>query len=183
MGEMPPGLEQLFERDLEPDALLTALLPALGELLPCDRCFLYLRDPFKGQGSITHCWALDGCTAGWIGADWLEGPNAPPDPLMTIALRTPVAVFVEDIETAGNEVVDRTYERAIFQHRALVHAPIYFNDTLIGILECSVFKTPRAWSKDDRHLIAALQARLIAPTQAYIKQQLSAEGKGQRTEN
>jgi GAF domain-containing protein len=165
------GLGTLFERELEPDALFAALMPALGSVLPCDRCFLYLREPTTGQGLITHCWARDGRAADWLGADWLEGPDAPPDPLMTIALRTPVAVFVEDIETADSKVVDRAYEREVFQHRALVHAPLYQDTALIGILECSVFETPRLWSERDRQLIAHLQGNLTAPTQAYIEQQ------------
>ena len=159
VGKIPGVLEQLFEGELEPDALFAALMPALGKVLPCDRCFLYLRDPIKGQGIITHCWARDGRAAEWLGADWLEAPEAPQDPLMTIALRTPVAVFVNDIETAGRDVVDRDYEREKFRHRALVHAPIYLNELLIGILECSMFELPRVWSEGDRQLIAALQAK------------------------
>lgn len=172
MGEILPNtLRQLFENEVKPDRLLAALLPALGAMLPCDRCFLYLREPTTRQGKITHCWARDGREDEWLGADWLEDPNAPQDPLMTIALRTPVSVFVEDIETAGSDVVDRAYEREKFQHRALVHAPIYLNDALIGILECSVFEQPRVWTEGDRQLIAHLQNKLTAPTQAYIQQQ------------
>ncbi len=167
MEHLPDGLRRLFEAALEPDELFTALMPALGAVLPCDRSFLYLREPVKQHGIITHCWARDGREADWLGADWLEGENAPPDPLMTIALRTPIAVFVEDIETVGSDVVDRAYEREIFRHRALIHAPLYFDTELIGILECSVFDTPRVWSADDRQLIAHLQAKLTAPAQAY----------------
>lgn len=168
MGEhLPDVLMQLFEGEVQPEGLFTALMPALGSVLPCDRCFLYLREPTKGQGTITHCWARDGRAAEWIGADWLEDPDAPQDPLMTIALRTPVAVFVEDIETAGSDVIDRAYEREKFQHRALVHAPLYHDDALIGILECSMFETPRVWTEGDRQLIAHLQTKLTAPTQAY----------------
>ena len=169
---MRDELGRLFEDAVEPDALFTALMPALGEVLRCDRCFLYLREPTKGQGRITHCWARDGRAAEWIGAAWLEDPTAPQDPLMTIALQTPVAVFVEDIETASSAVVDRAYEREKFRHRALVHAPIYLKDALIGVLECSMFEIPRAWSEGDRQLIAALQAKLTSPAQAYLKQQL-----------
>jgi GAF domain-containing protein len=167
MEEIPTVLMQLFDGEVEPDALFTALMPALGEVLPCDRSFLYLREPVKQRGIITHCWARDGRAAEWLGADWLEGLDASPDPLMTIALRTPIAVFVKDIETAGSDVVDCAYERETFRHRALIHAPIYFAKALIGILECSVFDAPRVWSEDDRQLIAHLQAKLIAPAQAY----------------
>lgn len=167
---LPAALTQVFEQFTEPEALLTALMPALGEILPCDRCFLYLRNPVQNQGIITHCWSRDGHAAAWMGADWLEDPAAPQDPLMTIALRMPVAVFVEDIETADSEVVDRAYERETFRHRALVHAPIYHHDALIGILECSIIDQPRVWTERDRHLIAHLQTRLVVPTAAYLTQ-------------
>jgi GAF domain-containing protein len=163
-------LLRLFEQSIEPERLLTALLPALGEVLPCDRCFLYLREPTQSLGIITHCWSRDGRAAAWMGADWLEDPTAPQDPLMTIALRTPVAVFVDDIETASDEVVDRAYEREKFQHRALVHAPLYQGNQLIGILECSIFARPRRWTEDDRQLIATLQTKLVAPVTTYIEQ-------------
>src|SRR5579883_2214354 len=126
MGEnLPERIRQIFADQAEPDELFAVLLPTLGAVLPCDRCFLYLREPAKAWGLITHCWARDGRTAEWIGADWIEDPTAPQDPLMAIALRIPAAVFVEDIETAGSDVVDRAYEREKFRHRALVHAPIY----------------------------------------------------------
>jgi GAF domain-containing protein len=67
MEHLPDGLRQLFEGALEPDELFTALMPALGEVLPCDRSFLYLREPVKQHGIITHCWARDGRQrTGWV---------------------------------------------------------------------------------------------------------------------
>jgi GAF domain-containing protein len=168
--QLPETLTRVFEQFMEPDALFTALMPALGETLPCDRCFLYMREPIQHRGVITHCWSKNEQATVWIGADWLEDPTAPEDPLMTIALRTPVAVFVDDIETASSDVVDLTYEREKFRHRALVHAPIYDDQALIGILECSMIDQPRVWTEDDRQLIACLQATLTLPTKAYIEQ-------------
>ncbi|MBW4470127.1 MAG: GAF domain-containing protein [Stenomitos rutilans HA7619-LM2] len=167
---LPEALDRVFEPFTEPDDLFTALVSTLGTVLPCDRCFLYLREPTQNRGVITHCWSRDGRAAAWIGADWLEDPTAPEDPLMTIALRTPIAVFVDDVETAGSDVVDLTYEREKFQHRALVHAPIDHDGLLIGILECSIFEQPRVWTERDRHLIACLQKKLAEPASAYIKQ-------------
>lgn len=168
---LPEALDRLFEQFTEPADLLSALVSALGAVLPCDRCFLYLREPVQNQGIITHCWSRDRHDAdAWIGAAWLEDPNAPEDPLMTIARRTPVAVFVDDIETAGSDVVDLTYERETFRHRSLVHAPIYEHEALIGILECSIFEQPRVWTERDRQLISCLQPKLTKPAMAYIEQ-------------
>lgn len=166
---LPEAISRLFEQLAEPDHLLTAVVSALGAVLPCDRCFLYLREPTQKQGMITHCWSRDGQADIWIGADWLEDPTAPEDPLMTIALRTPVAVFVDDVETAGSDVVDLAYEQEKFRHRALIHAPIDHDGLLIGILECSIFEQPRLWTERDRQLISGLQTKLTEPVRAYIE--------------
>lgn len=165
--ELPSSLLILLETEPNLAIVFTKLMSALGEILMCDRCFLYIRDPLQHQGKITHCWSIDGQETGWIGADWIEDPNLPEDPLMTIALRTSEAVFVDDVETAGPDIVNLRYEREVFQHRALIHAPIYSSDLLIGIVECSVFKVPRPWTSDDRALIAALQIKLAPVVLSY----------------
>lgn len=82
------------------------------------------------------------------------------DPLMAIAFRTPEAVFVEDIETAGAEVLNLDYEREGFGHRALIHAPIYYDGELYGILEPCVFGQPRAWTERDRQITALVQEKV-----------------------
>ncbi len=168
MTNFPEGLARLFEQP-ESTPLFATLMSALAEVLPCDRCFLYQRDPVQGQGTITHCYSKDGQADQWIGADWLEDSNAPQDPLMTIALRIPEAVFVNDVETAGANIVNLEYEREVFRHRALIHAPLYHDSLLIGILECSVFDAPRQWTEADRCIIANLQT-LLAPRLKHSSQ-------------
>ena len=161
MREFVTVFESRLDLDhLDLDQQLTEMLRILGDVLPCDRCFLYVRDPATATGKITHCWSVDGQTEDWVGADWLEDPSAPIDPLMTLALADPTAVFVADIETAGEQVVNLAYEQQVFRHRALIHAPIYDADSLIGILECSVFQAPRVWTDRDRQLIRQLQQTL-----------------------
>lgn len=70
---LPAVLEKILATDSEPDAVFSALLPALGEVLQCDResvaapqelaghpsvhrCFLYLRNPHTKIGKIAFCW-------------------------------------------------------------------------------------------------------------------------------
>lgn len=164
---LPNSLLTLLETEQDLNVVFMKLMPLLGEILACDRCFLYIRDPIQSQGQITHCWSNDGQEEGWIGADWIEDPTTLADPLMTIALSTPEAVFVEDIETVESDIVDLSYEREVFQHRALIHAPIYYNDALVGVLECSVFDYPRQWTSNDRALITALQTKLSPLVLSY----------------
>lgn len=89
---------------------------------------------------------------------------------MVMAFRTPEAVFIEDIETANIEVVDVTYEREAFGHRALIHAPIYYNNQLYGILEPCVFGYPREWTDDDRAVINFVQPRAAIVALNYLQQ-------------
>ncbi|MBW4661999.1 MAG: GAF domain-containing protein [Drouetiella hepatica Uher 2000/2452] len=160
MPKLPIALEEIFNQG-NPDQICTALMPALCQALNCDRCFLYLRHPQTGQGRITHCYSRSPDFPDLTGSTWIEeGDVAAKDPLMAIAFRTSEAVFVEDIETAGAEVVNLTYEQEGFGHRALIHAPIYYEDQLYGILEPCVFGHPRIWTEDDRQITALVQEKL-----------------------
>ncbi|HEY9643335.1 MAG TPA: GAF domain-containing protein [Coleofasciculaceae cyanobacterium] len=158
---LPLEIEKIFNSGASADAICTALMPALCQALACDRCFLYLRQPQTGQGRITHCYSRSPEYANLVGATWIEeGDVAAKDPLMAIAFRTAEAVFVEDIETAAADVVNVAYEREGFGHRALIHAPIYYEGQLYGILEPCVFGHPRTWTASDRQITALVQEKL-----------------------
>jgi GAF domain-containing protein len=165
---LPTILEKVFTHS-EPDAVFTALMVALCQVLQCDRCFLYLRNPQTSQGKITHSWVSDSQRPNLLGSDWIEEIDiATKDPLMLLAFRTPEAVFVEDIETAGSDILNLTYEQEYFGHRALIHAPIYHEGQLFGILEPCVFETPRVWTDSDRAIIAEVQTRLAPLAAVYV---------------
>ena len=169
--KLPTVLETILEANQGPDAIFTALMPALCEVLKCDRCFLYLRNPQDNKGKITHCWRNSSQWHDLSGSNWIEeGDIAGKDPLMAMAFRTPEAVFVEDIETAGPKVVNLTYEREEFGHRALIHAPLYYDELLFGILEPCVFETPRVWTKNDRQVVAGVQEKLGLLAATYVRQ-------------
>jgi GAF domain-containing protein len=170
--EMPDILRAAFAENSDLDAVFAALMPVLCQVWRCDRCFLYLRNPQTGQGQITHCWGTSPEWADLSGSDWLEeGDIASKDPLMAIAFRTAEPVFVEDIETAGSEIVNLDYERDVFQHRALIHAPLYHDGLLYGILEPCVFHQPRVRTEGDRRITAQVQAKLAPLAAAYLHQQ------------
>ncbi len=167
--QLPAVLETIFETGHEPNAIFEALMPVLGETLNCDRCFLLLRDPQRKIQKVTHCWRNSPRWPDLTGLIWMEEADfGEKDPLMAIAYRTPEAVFVEDIETAGPQIVNLTYEQEQFGHRALIHAPIYHAGRLFGILEPCVFETPRVWTKNDRRVTARVQKKLGPLAEAYV---------------
>lgn len=168
------GLPDVLENSLasnDPEAIFAALLPALGEVLQCDRCFLYLRHPQTRMGKVVGCWRRCPDYPDVTDADWQPEPAslAEEDPLFAAALRAEPSIFVEDVETADPAVVNQAFERQNFGHRALIHAHLRQQDQLWGILQPCVFGQPRQWSAGDRAVIAELEHRLPGSAVAYVQ--------------
>jgi GAF domain-containing protein len=177
---LPAELEQVFALK-QPDALLTALMPALCQVWQCERCFLCLRDPATTLTRITHSYCARDDRENLIEADWVPEDDAIlNDPLMILAFQTAEAVYVEDVETADATVVNLAYEQQVFKNRALIHAPIYVKGNLYGILEPCVFDQPRVWSEFDRWITVQMQQRLGKWVLRYLIDQgvVSAEWEG-----
>lgn len=168
---LPTNLEKILASDREPDAVFSALLPALVEVLQCDRCFLYLRNPHTKVGKIPFCWRRSDQYPDVTNSDWKKEPDSLPneDPLFAAALRTAPSIFVEDVETASPDVVNREFERKNFGHRALVHSHLCQDGLLWGVLQPCVFEQPRVWTEFDRFVIAQVEKRIVPLAVAYVK--------------
>ena len=170
---MPSELAALPTRDDTPGAILADFVRLYGSALACDRCLLFLYQPARGLGTCSHGWWRDEAFAfDRALGEWKPQPAdlAASDPLYAEAERNREAIYVEDIETAPASVLDRDYERLHFGHRALVHAPFYAGDTLIGILEPCVFARARAWSARDRAITAWAQEHMAPVAVAWLRQ-------------
>ncbi len=168
---LPDVLEKILTPDSEPDAVFSALLPALVEVLQCDRCFLYLRNPHTKIGKIPFCWLSSPQYPDVTDSEWKAEPEALPqeDPLFAAALRTEPSIFVEDVETASPEVVNRDFERENFGHRALIHAHLRQDGQLWGILQPCVFGQPRVWTDFDRFVITQVEQKITPLAVTYVK--------------
>jgi len=168
---LPTVLDKIFRNESTPDAVFSAGVSALGEVLQCDRIFLYLRDPHTRIGKVPYCWLRSSEYPNIIDSDWKQEPESLPqeDPLFAAALRTEPSIFVEDVETANPQVVNQAFEEKEFGHRALVHAHLCFDGVLWGILQPCVFGKPRVWTQQDRSIIAAVTEKFTPLAVAYIK--------------
>lgn len=168
---LPAVLEEILASDSKPDAVFSALLPALVEVLQCDRCFLYLRNPHTKIGKIPFCWRRSDEYPDVTDADWKPEPESLPqeDPLFAAALRTDPSIFVEDVETASPEVVNRDFEHENFGHRALVHSHLCQDGFLWGVLQPCVFGQPRVWTEFDHFVIARVEKEITSLAVAYVK--------------
>jgi GAF domain-containing protein len=168
---LPTAIEDIFDKYNEPDVIFTALLPVIGEILQCDRCFLYLRNPESSIGKVQGCWRRNQDIPDITDRNWKAEPPSlsKEDPLFAAALRTEPSIYVEDVETASPEVVNREFERKQFGHRALIHAHLSQNGKLWGILQPCVFNHPRAWSPFDRAIMAELESKIAPLAVAWVK--------------
>jgi GAF domain-containing protein len=165
------ALEAVLTSNKSPNEVFAALMPALGELLQCDRCFLYLRDPHTKMGRVVECWRRSPEYPLVLDPDWKPEPESLPeeDPLFAAALRTDPSIFVEDVETASPDVVNRDFEQRTFGHRALIHAHLRRDRELWGILQPCMFGRAREWTEDDRAVIAQVEAQLTPLAISYIQ--------------
>ncbi|WP_009631442.1 GAF domain-containing protein [Synechocystis sp. PCC 7509] len=163
-------IDKIFNDYQEPVAVFTALLPEIGEILQCDRIFLYLRNPQTKFGKVVNCWRRSLEIPDVDDYQWKQEPESLPqeDPLFAAALCNKPSIFVEDVETASIDVVDRDFEQKTFGHRALVHAHLCQDGQLWGILQPCVFDKPRNWTKSDRVLISQVENKLTPLAIKYI---------------
>ena len=168
---LPAVLLKVLENNQEPDVVFSALMPALGEVLQSDRCFLYLRDPITRIGKVSYCWCRSSEFPEIFDADWKPEPEslAKEDPMFAAALQTEPSIFVEDVETASPEIVNKAFEHKTFGHRALIHAHLCLDGQLWGILQPCVFNQPRVWNDFDRFVISQVTEKITPLAVAYMK--------------
>lgn len=166
---LPFQFQTVFQNN-DPNQVFAELLPLLGKTLKCDRCFLYLRDPETKLGKVTHCWRRNWQIPEILDPDWKPEPDslAQEDPLFAAALRAEPTIFIEDVETADPQVVNRSFERENFGHRALIHAHLRHDGALWGILQPCLFGQPRTWTESERSVITQVEQQLTPLAIAYV---------------
>lgn len=168
---IPPVLGQILQRDRDPDAVFAELLPQLGDLLQCDRCFLYVRDPQTRLGRVPYCWRRSEEYPDVHDAHWKPEPETleKEDPMFAAALHTQPSIYVEDVETASPETLNQNFEREQFGHRALIHSHLSEADQLWGILQPCMFDHPRDWTEFDHAIMNYVERSLTPFVQEYVK--------------
>lgn len=174
MPNLPKILEEVLTTHSEPDAIFSALLPVLCEVLQCDRCFLYLRNPANCVGHSPYCWRRNLSVPDVTSKEFKVEPESlgQEDPLFAAALAAKPSVYVEDVETADPTVVNLEFERQTFGHRALIHGHLRHDHKTWGILQPCVFGQPRVWSEFDRAVMSQLEERITPIAIAYVKQNI-----------
>lgn len=167
---LPQIQDEISSHDQTPEAIFPLLMRAVGENLNCDRVFLYLRNPQTQTGKVPYCWCRKSKYPDVTTVEWKKEPAslAQEDPLFAAALRAEPSIFVEDVETANPEIVNKDFEAKAFGHRALIHAHLCSDGLLWGVLQPCVFDRPRVWTYVDRELIAAVTQKITPLAVAFV---------------
>lgn len=171
-ASLPFVLERILESEAAPIAIFHELLPILGEVLHCDRIFLYLRHPETRRGTTACCWRRTSEFPDTTNIRWEQEPESltSEDPMFAAAVAGKNSIFVEDVETADPTVLNRDFERKNFGHRALIHGHLVQDGQLWGVLQPCVFGKPRIWSDFDRSVIQQLIPKLTPLAIAFVQQ-------------
>lgn len=161
---LPSSIAQVFVDYKAPETVFLALMPAVGEFLNCDRCFLYLRDPKTRLGRVPFFWLRDFTIPRVYDESWKPEPPSlvSQDPMFAAALRMEPSIFVEDIETADAKILNQQFEAQSFGHRALIHAHLCQDNQLWGILQPCIFANARSWTQAERQVMNQI-TQIITP--------------------
>lgn len=156
---------------LPEDEVVNAALGQLGRQLQCDRVFLYLRSPQTGLGRVPFCWRQVEAVPLVYDPAWKAEPASLPneDPLFAAALQGQPSIFVDDIKSASPAVLNYEFECQTFGHRALIHAHLWADHQLWGILQACMLDRPRPWSPGDRRVIDQVVAAFTPFARVYVQ--------------
>ena len=146
------------------------MLPAIGKQLQCDRVFIYVRSPYHQVGRVPFCWQRHADIPQVYDPSWKAEPDslADDDPMFRAALNAEPSLFIEDVEAASPDVLNREFERKTFGHRALIHGHLCIERKLWGVLQPCVFDHPRSWTQSDRQLIERAVGWLAPVAMEYV---------------
>ena len=168
-------LEAVLRSSEKLDRKLSAAVRAIAQYLQADRCFLYVRNPQTRYGQAAFCYCRRSDVPDVSSNEWEQERSEEleaKDPMFAAALDCKPTVYVEDVETANSEVVNRDFEAQEFGHRALIHAHLCEAGELWGILQPCVFDNPRHWSVGDKEFIDLASDRLTPLVKQYVRENI-----------
>lgn len=178
---LPQQLKTIFDRENSHSKsndishLLDCLLKAMINLLQCDRCYLYIRDPELSIGQIVHCHR----TCAEIPDVKDDRPHSESlyllekDPLFAAALQCEKNIYIDDLTAISNKQSDIIFFHNNYKgQKSLIQAHICSDGQLWGIMQFSQFQYYRPWTQFDRNLINNVLDSITPLISIYVKREL-----------
>ena len=152
------NIEAILQSKAKPHKILSEVNMAIAIILQVDRCFLYVRDPKTRYGQAAFCYCRNPNFKDVSSNKWeQESPELEAkDPMFAAALNCQPSIYVEDVETADPQTLNRDFEAREFGHRALIHGHLCEDGKLWGIWQPCLFDHPRHWTAGDKQIMNAI---------------------------
>ena len=163
--------ESVFKSNEKSNRILAEITQAIAIMLQVDRCFLYVRHPETRYGQAAFCYCRNPKVEDVSSNEWEEEkPESleAKDPMFAAALNCKPSIYVEDVETADPEVVNRDFEAQEFGHRALIHGHLCQEGNLWGIWQPCVFDRPRHWTSGDKQIMETVVSNATPLVKQYV---------------
>lgn len=189
---LPSPLNVIFADTKDLSVFFERLTIGLVELLKCDRCYIYIRDPQFHNYQIPSCYCARSEVPNIARLQIsTESHLLKADPLFAAALNCKPTIFIEDTSEATTQC-DRTAiksddasfqlhfdkgdsyggQQNYFAHKAFIQAHICLGNELWGIIQASQFDRPRPWTKFDRSTISIVTDRITPLVSMYARKEL-----------
>ena len=171
---LPSPLDKTFADTDDLPVFFDRLMEGMVELLQCDLCYFYLRDPQRKEGQILHAHSVRSEIPNFKQAqkqteDFYLSQT---DPFFAAALNCEPAIFIEDLQTVG-KIKDKEFCQEKYpEQKALIQAHICMKNELWGILQASQFSRPRSWTEFDRSLISLVSDKIAPLVSIYSQRKI-----------
>ena len=172
---LPSPLDSIFANTEDLPLFFDNLMYGIADLLQCDRCYLYIRDPELLTYQIPHCYCTHpeipnlACSHRDTESFYLAEAN----PLFAAAIGGEPHIYIENVEQLFYS--DRNcafWQKNYKDQKALVQAHLFTGGKLWGIIQAAQYNHSRPWTKFDRSLISQIADRITPLVTVYVKRRL-----------
>lgn len=174
MINFPYPLNEIFEHTDDLPVFFDRLMLGMVELLQCDRCYLYLRDPQLKMCQIAHCYCVHPEIPNLTQTNAETEPfyRRDTDPLFAAAIAGEPAIYIDNIGNLLSETANCYWQKNYGDHQALMQAHIILDGELWGIIQAANFNSPRPWAKFDKDIISLVVDKITPLVTVEVRRKL-----------
>ena len=175
MLNLPSPLDSIFEDTKDLPLFFDSLMYGMVDLLQCDRCYLYIRDPQRLTYQIPHCYCIhpEIPNLAQTEPDTESFYLAQTNPLFAAAIDGEPHIFIEDMDKLFSSNENCVFwQRNYSDQKALVQAHLFIKGELWGIVQAAQYHRPRPWTRFDRSLVSQIVDRITPLVTVYVKRKL-----------
>ena len=181
INNLPQPIDRIFREDnlfhkvSDISELFDQLVIAMVDLLKCDRCHLYIRDPELLIGQTLHCHRNSIEIPDMLDSKPYSEPVyfAEKDPLFAAALQCERSIFLDDLASVSPKKGDIAFFAQQYKgQKSLVQGHICSNNQLWGIFQASQFTRSRPWTRFDHNMVHTIIDKITPLVSVYVKRKL-----------